>query len=152
LGSGFFEGYDEVGGGNEDRPLTESTVTNIEDVIGALVFDTWAFNEDASHILGCFNAGKWRVEPFDNDGAFNRNNWSLPIRPRLDMNCTTLRNWVRGEVNKYTADSLRTWSPKLDSFSPAVGESRNCWERMHLGSQNRHWSLFHGPRLPQLRP
>jgi len=56
---------------------------NWETILGAVVFDTWVFNEDARQLLARQTpTGKWDLLLFDNEGAFNRNDWRLHPRCR----------------------------------------------------------------------
>jgi hypothetical protein len=92
LGLEYFGDYHEK---PADETISESTVENLEAVYGAVVFDTWVFNQDARHFLA--RKGKneqWDLMLFDNDGAFNRHDWILHNRVRTDTNYTRLQEWL----------------------------------------------------------
>ena len=92
LGLGFAADYSEVG-----SQIAIDAVGNLDNVAGAVVFDTWVYNQDARHFLGRESEGKWHMLLFDNDGAFNRHDWCISDKDnaRADMNCGALRDWVR---------------------------------------------------------
>jgi hypothetical protein len=97
FGSQYMEGYREVLDGSPGSPINEDTVTNLEAVAGAVVFDSWVFNQDARHFLGRLESGRWHLLLFDNDGAFNRDDWKLGNNACDNMNCTHLAKWAKSK-------------------------------------------------------
>jgi hypothetical protein len=89
LGLNFAADYSEIGSG-----VAADAIRNLEHIAGAVVFDTWVFNQDARHFLGRQIGAKWHLLLFDNDGAFNRHDWCLHDRARTDMNCTPLADSI----------------------------------------------------------
>jgi hypothetical protein len=114
LGMEFAEGYEELGDGKLQASANPNTFVNKDDVCGAVVFDTWIFNQDARHFLGFEKTGGWDLLLFDNDGAFNRDDWLLGDCVRTHMNCTVLADWIRKMILNGNLALFERWFQRLE--------------------------------------
>jgi hypothetical protein len=103
-------------------------INNPDTAYGAVVFDTWVFNEDARQFLGRENDGNWNLTLFDNDGAFNRSDWSIGNKNavRADTKCKLLSDQLKSLVKRGRLDAFEKWFAVLEdksrweNFAPAI--------------------------------
>ena len=91
---------------------------NWETILGAIVFDTWVFNEDARQFLTRQTlTGQWDLLLFDNEGAFNRNDWRLHPQCRASTKS--------GDLNRRLEAMVR--SGEIAPFQSHIRRLRNLW-------------------------
>lgn len=140
----YESGTQEFTGGMEP-PATLENVQNPETVLGAVVFDTWVFNEDARQYLARLTPnGRWDLLLFDNEGAFNRNDWRLHQRCRASTKSDALNTQLEALVKRNG----------VTSFEDHVGHlerSMDC-ETLREAADRLPRAWLDPSRLDQRRP
>lgn len=112
FGSEIAEGYFPLPDKEAEGAPSPRTVRNLSAVAGAVVFDTWVFNQDMRQFLARYSDAGWDVLLFDHDGAFNRQDWIICTKEgvRADLCSGSLQKWIRGLLK----------SGDLELFEPAL--------------------------------
>jgi len=93
-------------------------------VAGSIVFDTWVWNEDARQFLGLQVDSRMSLKLFDNDGAFNRNDWLIE-KPtsKVSFQKRELIEWSETQLYNKNETLFNDWLVRLENINKAQLEN-----------------------------